>query len=252
MSLSITERIARQMGKAGISPVVPEAHPAEESPVHNSVSERIAKQIHRARVDAAVAAMKKPLPDYVFKEPVMPRKQFTEDEIVRAFAEDRVYDDVPSGKQKFDIAQVSDMGRVRDMLIQENPAEFVIGEGEQAGSGGRSFRTLDQMSLEGDGYKPLHPQVEEKMVSPENTSTPTATMPPGLRIDLSGALGVAPAKPSQPAEAPRPKPKPVPPVDVPETPAAPADDETVTRIELSDTQRQMLAMMRQQRQKLKN
>ena len=248
MSLSIKERIARQMSKAGVGAPVSPVVQQPQAPVAATVNERIAKQMHRAKVDAAVAALKTPPPDYVFREPVMPRRKFTQDEIVRAFAEDRVYDDIQPGKQKFDASRVSDMGRVRDILIQENPQEFVIGEGKQAGADGRSFRTIDQSSLEKDGYSPLHPPVEEKVVVPENTSAPTS-LPPGLKIDLTGTFGVPES--SAQAAVPAPKPKPVPPVDVPVKPVERTDDESVTKIELNDTQRQMLAMMRQQRQKFK-
>jgi len=243
MSLSIKERIDRQLGKAGIS-MAPECCPrGEPHEPASSVNERIAKQLHRAKVDAAVAALRTPPPDYVFKEPVMPRRQFTGEEIVRAFAEDRVYDDVPSGKAKFDVGQVKDTGRVRDILFQENPAEFVVVDEKQMAAGGKNFRTIGQTALECDGYSMMRPKPASDTVEHEPEPVPRTDLFNNIAAGLQdgAAAGLAQAQP-QPTK------KSVPPLDVPNGPAiSGADEDGVTKIELTDIQRQMLAMMRKQR-----
>ena len=199
-----------------------------------SIQERIARQIRRAKVDAAIAAAKKPVPDYVFKEPQFPvRKKFTAEERVKAFAEDRVYDDVPTGQQRFDAGKIVGMGDVAKLYANENPREFVIGEPEQPNRGAATFRDISMDALEGPGYSAITGRGKEAesnqvLETPKEAPSPVT---PTIKIDLSGAFGAV----EKPASV------------NPE----PADDSGENPIGMNDVQKQMLAAMRNQRQKMK-
>ena len=115
------------------------------------IKERMARQMHRVKVEAAIAAMKIPPPDYVFKEPQMP-KPMSEKQKVQAFIEDRTYDDIPMDQSKIDPKRVTSMADVHRIIISEQPREFVIGPKEQLNHKAPNFRNIGQEAIEGPGY----------------------------------------------------------------------------------------------------
>ena len=114
------------------------------------IKERMARQMHRVKVEAAIAAMKTPPPDYVFKEPQMP-KPMSEKQKVQAFIEDRTYDDIPMDQSKIDPKRVASMADVHRIIISEQPREFVIGPKEQLDHNAPNFRNIGQEAIEGPG-----------------------------------------------------------------------------------------------------
>ena len=111
------------------------------------IKERMARQMHRVKVEAAIAAMKTPPPDYVFKEPQMP-KPMSEQQKVRAFIEDRTYDDIPMDQSKIDPKRVTSMADVHRIVISEQPREFVIGPKEQLDHKAPNFRNIGQEAID--------------------------------------------------------------------------------------------------------
>lgn len=229
--MDIKERMARQMRMAaGQSPSI--KAPAEKKPV---VNDRIAKQIHRAKVDSAVASMKTPPPDFVYREPRMPRLKQTEADVVSRFIEDRSYDDIPPEKGGLDRSRVNGMADIRAAIVAEQPREFVVGPTDQGIKGGRTFGNIGMENLEGPGYSELHKDEgkdEERIITePESTSAPKIE---GIKIDLSGAFA------AQQKPAPRRVKAPPPPI---EEESGKGDNP----IEMNTAQKQMLAAMRAQR-----
>jgi hypothetical protein len=228
--MDIKERMARQMRMAS-----EKAHSrkvsAEKKP---AVDDRIAKQIHRAKVDSAVAAMKTPPPDFVYKEPRMPRTKQSEADVVRRFIEDRSYDDIPPEKGGLDKSRVNGMTYVRAAIIAEQPREFVVGPRDQGIKGGKSFGNIGMENLEGPGYSELHKDEgkdDERIITePESTSAPKIE---GIKIDLSGAFAAQP-KPASRKKTPPP-------------PIAEESGKGDNPIEMNTAQKQMLAAMRAQR-----
>lgn len=229
--MDIKERIARQMRMAaGDAPAM--KAPAEKKP---AVNDRIAKQIHRAKVDSAVASMKTPPPDYVYREPRMPRMKPSEADVVKRFIEDRTYDDIPPEKGGLDKSRVNGLSDIRAAIIAEQPREFVVGPMDQGIKGGKTFGTIGMEDLEGQGYAELHKDEgkdEERIITePESTAAPRVA---GIKIDLSGAF----------AAQQNPVRKPV------KTPPPPIEEESGkgdNPIEMNSAQKQMLAAMRAQR-----
>lgn len=211
------------------------------------IKERMARQMHRVKVDAAIAAMKTPPPDYVFKEPQMP-KPMTEKQKVQAFIEDRTYDDIPMDQSKIDPKRVASMADVHRIIISEQPREFVIGPKEQLDHNAPNFRNIGQEAIEGPGYSALKANnkdnEEDRMIqmSDGDNSAPALH---GIKIDLSGSIGKTAAAPQATASA---EPPPPPPQPQPK-PAQPNVGTNVPpgTIEMTDMQRQMLAAMRAQR-----
>lgn len=226
--MDIKERIALQMRKAGVKPQAASPVPAQPAP--GSVPELIAKQIHRAKVDAAIAAMKKPPPDYVYREPRMPVQKPTEAETVQRFLDDRIYDDIPMEKSKLDPSRIKSMGDVHRVIVSEQPREFVVGPESQVQPGGAGFGDIGMENLEGPGYSAIRTagsdSVERVVQTPEENYVPQMD---GIRIDLSGSFGNARELPAEP-----------PPMEEPATKAG-------NPMEMNGAQRQMLAAMRAQR-----
>lgn len=228
--MDIKERMARQMRMAaGHAPAM--KVPAEKQP---AVNDRIAKQIHRAKVDSAVASMKTPPPDYVYREPRMPRMKPSEADVVKRFIEDRTYDDIPPEKGGLDKSRVNGMADIRAAIIAEQPREFVVGPRDQGIKGGKSFGNIGMENLEGPGYSELHKDEgkdDERIITePESTSAPKIE---GIKIDLSGAFAAQP-KPASRKKTPPP-------------PIAEESGKGDNPIEMNTAQKQMLAAMRAQR-----
>ncbi len=211
------------------------------------IKERMARQMHRVKVEAAIAATKTPPPDYVFKEPQMP-KPMSEKQKVQAFIEDRTYDDIPMDQSKIDPKRVTTMADVHRIIISEQPREFVIGPKEQLDHKAPNFRNIGQEAIEGPGYSALkannNDNEEDRMIQmPDGDNSAPALH--GIKIDLSGSIGkmegasqaTAPAGP--PPSPPQPQPKPAQPNVGTNVPPG--------TIEMTDMQRQMLAAMRAQR-----
>ena len=211
------------------------------------IKERMARQMHRVKVEAAIAAMKTPPPDYVFKEPQMP-KLMSEKQKVQAFIEDRTYDDIPMDRSKIDPKRVTSMADVHRIIISEQPREFVIGPKEQLDHKAPNFRNIGQEAIEGPGYSALNANnndnEEDRMIqmSDGDNSAPALH---GIKIDLSGSIGkmAAATQATAPGEPPLPPPQPQ---------AKSAQSNLGTNvppgtIEMTDMQRQMLAAMRAQR-----
>jgi len=211
------------------------------------IKERMARQMHRVKVEAAIAAMKTPPPDYVFKEPQMP-KPMSEQQKVQAFIEDRTYDDIPMERSKIDPKRVTSMADVHRIVISEQPREFVIGPKEQLDHKAPNFRNIGQEAIEGPGYSAIkannRDDEEDRMIqmSDGDNSAPALH---GIKIDLSGSIGKMAA--AQQATAPS-EPPPPPPQSQPKA-AQPNVGTNVPpgTIEMTDMQRQMLAAMRAQR-----
>ena len=145
--MDIKERIARQMKKAGVKPAKVVVK-AATSVASRAIPDRIAKQINRAKVEAAIAATKMPMPDYVYKEPRMPRAKETADAAVKRFLEDRMYDDIPMEKSKIDPSRIKSMADVRRVIVSEQPREYVIGTDEQVKHGSTTFGSIGMENLE--------------------------------------------------------------------------------------------------------
>lgn len=242
--MDIKERMERQRLMAGVQAVKPVQIPVQPV-VHGSAPDRISKQISRAKVDAAIAAMKTPPPDYVYKEPRMPRPKETEADMVKRFLEDRIYDDIPVEKSKIDPSRITSMADVHRVIISEQPREFVVSTAEQVKHGSPNFGTIGMESLEGNGYADLkkdrNADLTERIVE---TSDEPPQMPfNAIKIDLSGGFGnvkelTPKATPQQPAPQAPPSP-----IDA----SAGKDD---NRVEMTGVQKQMLAAMRAQRRAL--
>ena len=211
------------------------------------IKERMARQMHRVKVDAANAAMKTPPPDYVFKEPQMP-KPMSEKQKVQAFIEDRTYDDIPMDRSKIDPKRVTTMADVHRIIISEQPREFVIGPKEQLDHKAPNFRNIGQEAIEGPGYSALkdnnEDNEEDRMIQMSDGDNIAPALH-GIKIDLSGSIGktTGASQATAPAEPPPPPPQPQP---------KPAQANLGTNvppgtIEMTDMQRQMLAAMRAQR-----
>jgi hypothetical protein len=202
-----------------------------------TAEERIAWQAARVQEEAEKAAGK--------KAPVSPdaapieHRRFTEEERVRAFAEDRVYDDVPTGKKRFDAGSVGDIGRVRDILVAENPREFVMGPRDQV-SGGLDFAHLGMGDLEGPGYSAIvKREVDEERIPSVPSEPPKAVMG-GFKIDLGGPI----SNQLDAINAVR--------REAPVQPAAEEDDTTQrAAVEMNSAQKQMLAAMRAHRNNMR-
>ena len=234
--MDIKERIARQMQKAGIVPKGPEGMPPQPA-VPTGIPDRIARQINRARVDAAIAAMKTPPPDYVYREPRMPRRP-TEEETVKSFLEDRIYDDIPMEKSKLDPSRIKGMGDVHRVIVSEQPREFVVSSEEQPRHGSATFRDIGMSAIEGAGYSELKkdrsPDFEERIV--ESADEPQQMPFSAIKIDLSGSFGNAKEIRQEPARPAAPPP-----------PVEPAAGDGENHVEMNGAQKQMLAAMRAQR-----
>ena len=184
--------------------------------------DRIARQQRIVKVNAAIAATRKPPPDYVYREPRMPATPVTPEERLERFREDRTYEDVKGNADMVSqLRSPSDMAKV---IRAEQPMEYVNGTRDQARSGGPSFRTIDNQFLEGPGYRSL-PQVDEnardRILDAPEAPEPAKVQP--MKIDLR-------------------------------TQSAPASSPEITSVatqdggmEMNTVQRQMLAAMRAQR-----
>lgn len=237
--MDIKERMARQMQKAGVTPAKVAVKVAT-AVVSHSIPDRIRKQVNRAKVDAAVAAMKMPPPDYVYKEPRMPRAKETADAAVKRFLEDRIYDDIPMEKSKIDPSRITSMADVHRVIISEQPREFVVSTKEQVKHGSPNFGNIGMDSLEGNGYadikKDRGEDIADRIVQSSDEPAPLPFN--AIKIDLSGGFGnVKELTPDPPA---------------PVTP--PPMEESVGKgdnpIEMNGIQKQMLATMRAQRKAL--
>lgn len=211
------------------------------------IKERMARQMHRVKVEAAIAATKTPPPDYVFKEPQMP-KPMSEKQKVQAFIEDRTYDDIPMDQSKIDPKRVTSMADVHRIIISEQPREFVIGPKEQLNHKAPNFRNIGQEAIEGPGYSAFkensNDNEEDRMIQMSDSDNSAPALH-GIKIDLSGSIGKTAAAPQAAAPA---EPPPPPPQSQPK----PAQANLGTNvppgtIEMTDMQRQMLAAMRAQR-----
>lgn len=211
------------------------------------IKERMARQMNRVKVEAAIAATKNPPPDYVFKEPQMP-KPMSEKQKVQAFIEDRTYDDIPMDQSKIDPKRVTSMADVHRIIISEQPKEFVIGPKEQLDHKAPNFRNMGQEAIEGPGYSALkannNDNEEDRMIQMSDGENSAPALH-GIKIDLSGSIGktavapqaTAPAEPTPPPLQPQPKP----------AQANLGTNVPPGTIEMTDMQRQMLAAMRAQR-----
>ena len=179
------------------------------------------------------------------KAPVAPdaapieHRRFTKEERIRAFAEDRVYDDVPTGTKRFDAGSVGDMGRVRDILVMENPREYVSGPRDQV-SGGLDFGNIGMEHLEGPGYSAIVKREPDEDRIPSIPSEPPKAVVGGFKLDLGGPISnqldainaVRREAPMQPVME---------------------DDDAGQRatVEMNSAQKQMLAAMRAQRSNMR-
>ena len=188
--MDIKERIARQMQNAGVTPVTAAVKVAKMA-IPKTIPDRISKQINRAKVDAAIAATKMPPPDYVYKEPRMPRAKETADAAVKRFLEDRIYDDIPMEKSKIDPARITSMADVHRVIISEQPREFVVSTTEQVKHGSPNFSTIGMDAIEGNGYADLKcnrtDDLNERIV--ESPEEPQQVPFNAIKIDLSGGFG---------------------------------------------------------------
>lgn len=199
-----------------------------------TVEERIAWQAARVKELAEKAARGKRPPEP--PAPPIEHRRFTEEERVRAFAEDRVYDDVPTGKKPFDAGGVDGMSGVRSVLVAENPREFVAGPREQA-AGGMDFRNIGMEDIEGPGYSAIvKREAEEERVAPAPESSSVRKVR-GIQIDLGGPMSNQLDAINRERQAARQEPRQEP----------PAED----AMGMTGVQRQMLAAMRAQRDKMK-
>jgi len=221
--MTLEERIARQREIKARETRRSPAPPAQ-APADAKVLDRIAKQRHRAAVNAAIAALVKPVPDYVYREPRMPAARPTPEERLALFREDRTYDDIKGNADM--VSQIRTAADMAKVIRAEQPAEFVNGEKDQVRRGGPSFMTIDNQFLEGPGYRSL-PRVDEnardRIIDAPETPEPASV--PTLKIDLTRLETKAPVPPAPVQESQK--------QDGP--------------IEMNTVQRQMLAAMRAQR-----
>ena len=202
-----------------------------------TAEERIAWQTARVKEAAEKAAGKK-APAVPDAAPIEHRR-FTEEERIRAFAEDRVYDDVPTGMKRFDAGSVGDAGRVRDILVAENPREYVSGPRDRV-STGLNFGNIGMEHLEGPGYSAIvkREPVEDRI--PSVPSEPPKAVLGGFKLDLGGPI-------SNQLDAMNAVRK--------EAPVQPAVEEEDTSqratVEMNPAQKQMLAAMRAQRSNMR-
>ena len=234
--MDIKERMARQMQKAGVTPAKVAVKIAK-TVISKNIPDRISKQINRAKVDAAIAATKMPPPDYVYKEPRMPRAKETVDAAVKRFLEDRIYDDIPMEKSKIDPARITSMADVHRVIISEQPREFVVSTTEQVKHGSPNFGNIGMDALEGNGYadikKDRNADLNERIV--ESPDEPQQMPFNAIKIDLSGGFGNV---------------KELTPQDTPQVPPPPMEEATGkgdNPVEMNSVQKQMLAAMRAQR-----
>lgn len=234
--MNIKERMARQMQKAGVTPAKVAVKVAK-TVISKNIPDRISKQINRAKVDAAIAATKMPPPDYVYKEPRMPRAKETADAAVKRFLEDRIYDDIPMEKSKLDPSRITSMADVHRVIISEQPREFVVSTKEQVKHGSPNFGTIGMEAIEGNGYADLkrnrNDDLSERIV--ESPDEPQQMPFNAIKIDLSGGFGNV--KELTPQEAP----------NVPPPPMEEATGKGDNPVEMNGVQKQMLAAMRAQR-----
>lgn len=153
MAKSIAEIMAEQSRKMRAVT----RQPAPE-PKNATIKGIIDTQARRVQAYASVAATKKPVPDYVFKEPVPVPPPPTREERIRAFAEDRVYDDIKpkEGQEKFDPSRVNTAEDVHRILSREQPEEYFRGSPMEVNKM-MNFRSLDQGMVE-LGDKPAEPE----------------------------------------------------------------------------------------------
>lgn len=217
-----------------------------------SVPDRIGKQLNRVKVDAAIAATKTPPPDYVYKEPRMPRQRPTEETVVKNFLEDRIYDDIPMEKSKLDPSRITSLADINRVIISEQPREFVVSKEEQARHGSPGFGDIGMDALEGNGYADLKrdrsADSAERVV--DTPSEPTQLPFSAIKIDLSGGFGnVKELTPQDNAgTAPQVTPQVTPQVGLP--PMEEAMGKGDNPVEMTSVQKQMLAAMRAQRKAL--
>ena len=241
--MDIMERIARQRQMAGIQ--VPKAVAVPVQPaVPGNIPDRISKQLNRVKVDAALAATKTPPPDYVYREPRMPRQRETEADMVKRFLEDRIYDDIPMETSKIDPSRITSMADVHRVIISEQPREFVVSSAEQARHGSPNFRTIGMEAIEGDGYADLkkdrNGDISERVV--ESPEGPQQVQFNAIKIDLSGGYGNAKELTPQATRQVAPQ--------VPPPPMEAAAGKGDNPVEMTGAQKQMLAAMRAQRRAL--
>jgi hypothetical protein len=224
------------MQKAGVAPAKV-AVKVVKTVISKNIPDRISKQINRAKVDAAIAATKIPPPDYVYKEPRMPRAKETADAAVKRFLEDRIYDDIPMEKSKIDPARITSMADVHRVIISEQPREFVVSTTEQVKHGSPNFGNIGMDALEGNGYadikKDRNADLNERIV--ESPDEPQQMPFNAIKIDLSGGFGNV---------------KELTPQDTPQVPPPPMEEATGkgdNPVEMNSVQKQMLAAMRAQR-----
>lgn len=214
------ERIARQRA-AKMNETVGHPDTTAQPTVDARVADRIAKQRHRAAVNAAIAALKVPPPDYVYREPRMPVMKQTIEERIALFREDRTYEDIKGNADM--VSQIRTVSDIAKVIRAEQPGEFVNGEKDQVRHGGPSFRTIDSQFLEGPGYRAI-PGVDEnardRILDAPETPEPARVQP--MKIDLRQMASEPPAPVQD----------------------SPAQDGP---IEMNTVQRQMLAAMRAQR-----
>lgn len=155
MAKSIAEIMAEQARRR--APAVAPAR-QEPEPARCSVQDIIDRQARRVQAYASVAATKKPVPDYVYREPTPVPPPPTREERIRAFAEDRVYDDIEpkEGQEKFDPSRVNTAEDVHRILSKEQPEEYFRGSPLEVNKM-MSFRSLDQGMVE-LGDKPAEPE----------------------------------------------------------------------------------------------
>jgi len=153
MAKSIAEIMAEQSRKMKAATRKPAPEPKKAT-----IKDIIANQSRRVQAYASVAATKKPAPDYVYKEPKPVPPPPTREERIRAFAEDRVYDDIKpkEGQEKFDPSRVNTAEDVHRILSKEQPEEYFRGTPMEVNKM-MSFRSLDQGMVE-LGDKPAEPE----------------------------------------------------------------------------------------------
>lgn len=151
-----------------------------------SIQERMARQMNRIRVEAAVAATKTPPADYVFREPVMPKKP-TVNDMLKAFIEDRNYVDGGSDDAKNAPRTIDDMRR---MVAMEQSSEFRFERDELQPTMQGPFMSMGQMDIERDGYRPVDQSkkaADDLVIEPARPNVVTND----IKIDLRGVGGNA-------------------------------------------------------------
>ena len=186
-----------------------------------NAAERIAFQLERVRADAEAASKKAP-PRACPPRGASPTvAKISEEEVVRRFLEDRVYDDIPVEKSKIDPDRIRSIRDIRRVMIAEQPREYVLGPARQTDRHAPTFREIGMDSLEGPGYSMLKrdttAELQERIV--ETPSDSTAAHVEGIKIDLR-----------------------------PQT--APASPRPSGAMEITDMQRQMMAALRAQRNRV--